>query len=59
MAVETRQTADPDVMRGLRAKVVEMNSDIERGTKRLLRAPDDVADVLGKELSVAHFITAE
>lgn len=45
------QTVDPAEVVGLRAKVADLDKDLEHGTRRLLRAPDDVADLLAGELS--------
>lgn len=49
--LESRQQADPSDLKSLRRKVAELDKEIQHGTKRLLRAPDDIADLLGQELS--------
>lgn len=43
--------ADPKRESGLRSKLTELERELEQGTRRLLRAPDDVADLLAKELA--------
>ena len=49
--LEQRRRVDPAELEGLRTRVAELDRQLEHGTKRLLRAPDDVADLLGAELS--------
>jgi len=52
--LRARETADPAVVEALRAKVGQLDQELEQGAKRLLRAPDDVADLLGAELSATR-----
>jgi hypothetical protein len=49
--LEARQSADPAEIEALRAKVAELDQELEHGAKRLLRAPDEIADLLGAELA--------
>jgi DNA invertase Pin-like site-specific DNA recombinase len=46
-----RQATDPSAVKQLRARVAELDRELEHGTKRLLRAPDNLADLLATELS--------
>lgn len=48
---EARRAADPAQVTALKNRIDQLEKDIEHGTKRLLRAPDDVADLLARELS--------
>jgi DNA invertase Pin-like site-specific DNA recombinase len=48
---EARRAADPAQVAALQTRIDQLEKDIEHGTKRLLRAPDDVADLLARELS--------
>jgi len=52
--LRARQTADPAEVEALRSKVSQLDGELEHGTRRLLRAPDDVADLLGAELSTTR-----
>ena len=45
------QQTDPISADRLRTRVGELDQQIEQGVKRLLRAPDDIADLLAGELS--------
>lgn len=49
--LEADAKADPAERKALQAKVADLDRDIETGTKRLLRAPDNIADLLAGELS--------
>jgi DNA invertase Pin-like site-specific DNA recombinase len=49
--LEARQKADPQHVQQLRGKVAEIDRELEQGTRRLLRAPDNIADLLAAELS--------
>jgi DNA invertase Pin-like site-specific DNA recombinase len=49
--LKAERTTDPAEVEGLRAKLTGLERDMDLGTKRLLRAPDDVADLLAGELS--------
>jgi site-specific DNA recombinase len=49
--MESRQVADPSEINATRRKIADLDKEIEHGTKRLLRAPDDVADLLAGELA--------
>jgi DNA invertase Pin-like site-specific DNA recombinase len=48
--LRSQRIVDPKRANGLRSKVAELDREIEQGTRRLLRAPDDVADLLAIEL---------
>jgi hypothetical protein len=48
---ESERHVDPDAMARQRAKLADLESQIAHRTKRLLKAPDDVADLLGAELA--------
>ena len=49
--LKARHEADPKQEQRLQKKVAELDKSIQHGTRRLLRAPDDIADLLGNELS--------
>ena len=49
--LQVRQAAKPSQTEALTARLAELDQEVEHGTKRLLRAPDDVADLLAAELS--------
>jgi hypothetical protein len=49
--IDEGRRSDPAEANELRAKVAERDAQLEQGTRRLLRAPDDLADLLAGELS--------
>ena len=49
--LECRHKPDPAAEKALTGKVAELDREIEQGTKRLLKAPDEIADLLGAELA--------
>ena len=49
--LKARQEASPAEAEGLRTRLASLDQEIQHGTRRLLRAPDDIADLLGEELS--------
>ena len=49
--IDEGRNADPAEANGLRAKLTDLDAQLEQGTRRLLRAPDDLADLLAGELS--------
>ena len=49
--LQERKQVDPEELEQARTKVRRLDGEIEHGVKRLLRAPDDIADLLGSELS--------
>ncbi len=49
--MEARAATDPAELDAMRGRLATLDAEIEQGARRLLRAPDDVADLLGRELS--------
>jgi site-specific DNA recombinase len=49
--LSTRSTSDEGQIEALQAKVTGLDKEIQHGTRRLLRAPDNIADLLADELS--------
>ena len=49
--LQGRPTADPAHAAALATKLADYDRELELGTRRLLKAPDEVADLLGAELA--------
>ena len=49
--LSVRTSSDDGQLDSLRSKVAGLDKEIQHGTRRLLRAPDDIADLLAGELS--------
>jgi hypothetical protein len=49
--MKERQAGSTGEAEGMRTRLAEMDKQLAQGTKRLLAAPDDIADLLGAELS--------
>jgi site-specific DNA recombinase len=49
--VVKQATIDPAEIEAKRTRLATMDTELSTGTKRLLRAPDDIADLLARELA--------
>jgi site-specific DNA recombinase len=49
--LSARTTSDAGQLDALQSKVADLDKEIQHGTRRLLRAPDNIADLLAAELS--------
>ncbi len=49
--LEARRATDPTQVAAIQNRIDQLDKEIEHGTRRLLRAPDDVADLLARELA--------